>query len=175
MLPGSAARLAVSHGGCEPASELLPRSKADGDGTALGALTLSRGTLVRGYVKRCVTDKGGVFVVLDRHTDGRIKLSNLSDGFIEVPETSFPEGRLVTARVAAVSPEGRVELSLRSSVLPSGRGVSELQPGELVDGRVRRVEKYGVFVDILGTQVAGLAHISELSDAKVHDVSSLFM
>ncbi|GFH26330.1 uncharacterized protein HaLaN_24463, partial [Haematococcus lacustris] len=95
--------------------------------------------------------------------------------FIEVPETSFPEGRLVTARVAAVSPEGRVELSLRSSVLPSGRGVSELQPGELVDGRVRRVEKYGVFVDILGTQVAGLAHISELSDAKVHDVSSLFM
>ncbi len=44
-----------------------------------------------------------------------------------------------------------------------------------MSGRVRRVEKFGVFVEVEGnSSVVGLAHISELADGAVKDISALF-
>lgn len=44
-----------------------------------------------------------------------------------------------------------------------------------MSGRVRRVEKFGVFVELAGSAVVGLAHISELQDSgKVKDPAALF-
>lgn len=46
----------------------------------------------------------------------------------------------------------------------------------MVGGIVRRVENYGVFVNISGCRTAGLVHISEVSDSKekIKDLTALF-
>jgi rRNA biogenesis protein RRP5 len=95
-----------------------------------------------------------MFVVLDRSHDARVKLSQLSDGFVEDPAAAFPvgsrvEGRIVSvehtkplpaaaAAAAAVVDDGlRVELSLRSGDGPGQlRSIKDIQEGELTTGKV---------------------------------------
>jgi len=116
---------------------------------------------VQGYV-RSVSSKG-LFLALDRAHTARIKLGQLSDGFIEDPAAAFPVGSRVEGRVLSVehtkpqpsaAPEGattgsssssspleddgvRVELSLRSAE-SSGqlRTLADIQEGELSGGKV---------------------------------------
>ena len=60
----------------------------------------------------------------------------------------------------------RVELSLKlSSVAPPKWNWSNLTKGEVVEGHVRRVETYGVFVDLGG--IDGLIHITDLSWGRI--------
>jgi ribosomal protein S1 len=46
----------------------------------------------------------------------------------------------------------------------SWRTLESLKPGEVLSGKVKAVEAYGVFVDIAGSALTGLAHRSELVD-----------
>lgn len=46
--------------------------------------------------------------------------------------------------------------------------------GTVLKGRVRRVEKFGVFVDLEGGKGSGLAHISEVADGFVSNLESMF-
>jgi rRNA biogenesis protein RRP5 len=91
-----------------------------------------------------------MFVVLDRSHDARVKLSQLSDGFVEDPAAAFPvgscvEGHIVSvehtkppAAAAAVDDGVRVELSLRSGDGPGQlRTIQDIQEGELTTGKVR--------------------------------------
>lgn len=55
---------------------------------------------VLGYVKSVGQ---GLFVSLAGNLDGRVKLSQLADGFVKDPAADFPIGRLVRAKVVAVS------------------------------------------------------------------------
>eukprot|EP00887_Chlorella_sp_A99_P001742 scaffold19.g1742.t1 len=89
----------------------------------------------------------GVFVELSRGLEARIKLSQLADTFVEQPAEAFLAGCRVDARVLHV-----------------------------VRGHIKRVEKYGVFVELVPPHagVSGLAHVSELADEFVKDVASLF-
>ena len=145
----------------------------------LPAAALKEGAEVAGYVRH-VSSKG-LFVTLDRGRDARVKLSNMSDGFLEDPAAAFPEGALVRGRViAAGAPpaagdaqqqgqeqqqqqqQQRLELSLRAGGGAGGwRQLEDLKEGELTTGKVRRVERFGVFVDLARSNVTGLAHISQ--------------
>lgn len=98
----------------------------------------------QGYVRH-VSAKG-LFVCLDRARDARVKLSALSDGFLEDPAAAFPEGALVRGRVVAAGggggggAEGRVEMSLRSGGGGGGAGwrqLADIEEGELTTGKVR--------------------------------------
>jgi predicted RNA-binding protein with RPS1 domain len=73
---------------------------------------------------------------------------------------------------------GRVELTLKARRPPPS--LEGLAPGRAVRGRVRRVEPFGVFVELRGGGGApgggpvGLAHVSELADGFVKDPAALF-
>lgn len=54
---------------------------------------------ILGYVKSVGQ---GVFVSLAGNLDGRVKLSQLSDGFVKDPAAEFPLGRLVRSKVLSV-------------------------------------------------------------------------
>ena len=63
--------------------------------------------------------------------------------------------------------KGQVEMTLRSGDLKTLTGMTTLSDftlGQKVDGVVKRVEDYGVFVEIKGTKISGLCHKSELVD-----------
>ncbi|KAL6845670.1 hypothetical protein ACP4OV_024493 [Aristida adscensionis] len=139
---------------------------------------LHPGTEVKGYVKN--VNSKGCFIMLSRMVEARIVLSNLSDEYIENPQKDFPVGKLVHGRVLSTDPSsGKVELSLRkSSGAKSERAgdisYSDLHVGETVDGQVKRVESYGLFVTIQGSELVGLCHVSELSDEPILDINSSY-
>ncbi|XP_020532096.1 rRNA biogenesis protein RRP5 [Amborella trichopoda] len=133
---------------------------------------------IEGYVKS-ITSKG-CFVMLSRHLDARILLSNLSDRYIEDPEKEFPVGKLVHGKVISVEPlSKRIDVTLKSKI---GTGVSDssvldfesLHVGDVISGRIRRVESYGLFINIDHTNLVGLCHISELSDNHVEHIDSKY-
>lgn len=67
--------------------------------TTLDAAMVKVGWAARGYVK--AVTKAGVFVVLARDVEARVRLSQLQNGFVEDPATAFPVGSLFTGRVVA--------------------------------------------------------------------------
>eukprot|EP00873_Tetraselmis_striata_P024001 jgi/Tetstr1/444265/TSEL_032157.t1 len=141
----------------------------------LTAAALAAGDDVKGYV-RAVTAKG-MFVNLSRRLQGRVKLSHLSDGFVDDPKAAFPAGSLVAGRVLGVE-GGRVELTLKSPGAGGSRNalvdLEGLEVGQTVLGKVKRVEKFGVFVQLDRSTAAGLAHISELDDGFMKDVKQAY-
>lgn len=67
--------------------------------TTLDVATFKVGHAARGYVK--AVTKAGVFVVLARNVEARVRLSQLQNGFVEDPAAAFPVGSLFTGRVVS--------------------------------------------------------------------------
>ncbi len=143
------------------------------------------GDTVRGFVASTST-KAGVFVRLSPHVVGRVMLKNLADGFVEDVNGAFPRGALVEAKVLSSQGSGdrlRIELSLKQSAL-SGVGIkdakhtlSSLEMGQKLTGFVRKVESFGVFVNLADSgspPLSGLAHISECADEFVKDLTQIY-
>ena len=140
------------------------------------ASALSDGQSVKGYIKS-VTPKG-VFVALSGTLTARVKLRNLSDGFVEDPKAAFPIGRLVSGKVLSAE-GGLVEMTLRSGAGGGGtrnavEDLEALEEGETVTGSVRRVSKFGVFVQLDKSALTGMVHISELQDGVVKSIQDLY-
>ncbi|KAJ8544824.1 hypothetical protein K7X08_017407 [Anisodus acutangulus] len=137
---------------------------------------LHSNTMVQAYVKN-VTPKG-CFVMLSRKVDAKVLLSNLSNGYVENPEKEFPVGKLVTGKVVSVEPlSKRVEVTLRTSSAVGAPksdkdALSNLTVGDVISGRVKRVEPYGLFITVDHTNLVGLCHVSEISDNHVHNIDS---
>lgn len=134
--------------------------------------------VVQGYVKN-VSAKG-CFVMLSRKIDAKILLSNLSVNFIDNPEKDFPVGKLVSGRVLSVEPlSNRVELTLKTPSATSGPksdaySLNNIIVGDVISGRIKRVESYGLFISIDQTNVVGLCHVSELSDVHLVNIETKF-
>lgn len=93
---------------------------------------------------------------------------------MEKPAEAFPEGRLVVAQVLKAEGD-KVDLTLRSRKV--GPSLGSLEEGQVVRGRVKRLAKFGVFVELEGKEAEGamgLAHVSEVADDYVKDLGSLF-
>ena len=67
----------------------------------------------------------------------------------------------------------RLELTLRTEV-KQATGYEKIKPGQIVTGKVARVEAFGVFVRLDDQPVTGLLHKSQVSDKYLRDVSMLF-
>ncbi|XP_020972176.1 rRNA biogenesis protein RRP5 isoform X3 [Arachis ipaensis] len=132
--------------------------------------------VVKGYVKN-VTPKG-CFISLSRKIDAKILLCNLSNEFVKDPEKEFPVGKLVVGRVISVEPPlNRVEVTLRTSSGPRKSNfeildLSKLQVGDVISGRIKRIEPYGLFITVDDTNMVGLCHISEVSDDTIENIET---
>ena len=67
----------------------------------------------------------------------------------------------------------KVEMSFRSQealkrASSSGLTLSDLQEGQKVDGRVKRIEDYGLFIQIEGSKLSGLCHKSQVRHSISH-------
>ena len=60
----------------------------------------------------------------------------------------------------------QVEMSFRTGVLkPSATlSVGDLQIGQKVDGVIKRIEDYGLFIQIDGSRLSGLCHKSQVRE-----------
>lgn len=88
-------------------------------------------------------------------------MRDLDDEFLTNPQSLFPMGRLVSARVLSASQtEGTAKLSLKQSVMVGDKKAEEEIKGitvrSTIEGTVQRVTPIGVFVCIKGTSLVGL-------------------
>lgn len=60
---------------------------------------------------------------------------------------------------------GKIEMSFRTQ--PASKSsllaLRDFQEGQVVHGHVKRVEDYGLFIELDGSKVSGLCHKSEVS------------
>jgi len=110
----------------------------------------------------------GAFVNIDG-ADGLVHLSEISWERIEHPNEVLRVGQEVKVRVIAVDQDRkRIGLSIRQLQKdPWTLKVADLSEGQLVEGTITHLTKFGAFAR-LGGDLEGLIHISELSEARIN-------
>ncbi|RXW22586.1 hypothetical protein EST38_g3267 [Candolleomyces aberdarensis] len=132
---------------------------------------LAVGDTVRGYIKNIA--EHGLFVTVGRGVDARVQIRELFDEFVKEWKPKFKENQLVKGRVLSADIEkNKVELTFKSGNLKreTAKSAADLKEGQKVAGVVRRIEAYGLFIDVEGTKLHGLCHKSQLSDNPEADV-----
>jgi rRNA biogenesis protein RRP5 len=135
--------------------------------------------VVRGFVK-AVTDKG-VIVNLGPRVDAFIRISDLTDSYVKEWKSAVEIDQLVKGKILQVDATlNHVQMSLKQSHVDKdyvpALSFSKLKVGQFVTGVVRKVEDFGVFIDVDDTipRVSGLCHKSQLADTDVEDVKKLY-
>ncbi|KAK3996039.1 rRNA biogenesis protein rrp5 [Cladorrhinum sp. PSN332] len=137
---------------------------------------LEVGDIVRGFVKN-VADKG-LFVTLGGDVVALVQIRNLSDSYLKDWKEHYQVDQVVKGRIISVS-EGRLEMSLKPSVVDKDYvpllTMTDLKEGQVVTGKVRKVEEFGAFIDIDGSaNLSGLCHRSEMADRAIKDAKTLY-
>ncbi|KAG6832513.1 hypothetical protein H0H92_000142 [Tricholoma furcatifolium] len=132
---------------------------------------LHPGDTVRGFIKSVA--EHGLFVTLGRDLDARVQIRELFDEYVKEWKERFTTNQVVKGRILSVDiTTKKIEMSFRTGILknPSQLTVGDLQIGQKVEGVVKRIEDYGLFIQIENSKLTGLCHKSQLSDNKDADV-----
>ncbi|MCD6400593.1 MAG: S1 RNA-binding domain-containing protein [Anaerolineales bacterium] len=110
----------------------------------------------------------GAFVNIEG-ADGLVHISEISWEHIEHPKEVLNIGQEVQVKVINVDHEKkRIGLSLRQlQDDPWIKKVEHLRVGQLVEGTITHLTKFGAFANFGEDELEGLIHISELSDKRI--------
>jgi small subunit ribosomal protein S1 len=112
------------------------------------------------------TNKGGVVGEVEG-LEGFIPRSQLQ----EKEDLNSLIGQLLTATFLEVNQDAnKLVLSQRRAI--AAARMTKLEVGQLVSGKVAKIQPYGVFVEFEG--VSGLLHITQISGSRVNDLNHLF-
>ncbi|MBE0529004.1 MAG: S1 RNA-binding domain-containing protein, partial [Thermoleophilia bacterium] len=109
----------------------------------------------------------GAFVNING-ADGLVHLSEISWDHIDHPKEVLKVGQEVKVKIISIDNDrNRIGLSLRQlKDDPWDENISAYQVGQLVEGKITRLTKFGAFAQI-EDNLEGLVHISELSDHRI--------
>ena len=108
----------------------------------------------------------GAFIDVGTKLPGLVHISKLKRGQVNRIQDILQEGQEVQVWVEKVDiNSGRLELTM---IRPIELAWKDIKPGLKRKGKVVRLEKFGVFVDI-GAERPGLVHVSEISSDYVSD------
>ncbi len=105
------------------------------------------------------TTTAGAIVDIGINKPAVVHISQLREEPVKKVEDVVKVGDEVDVWVRRITPKGIVELTM---IKPLDLEWREIKKGMVVKGKVERIEKYGVFVNI-GAEVPGLVHISEMT------------
>jgi small subunit ribosomal protein S1 len=140
-------------------------STQNGEATppALSVSDLKPKMELRGTVKKI--ELYGAFVDVGVGTDGLLHISQLSTERVKNVTDVVKEGDEITVWVRNVDQaQGRIDLTMNR---PPGLMWNEIQIGQVLTGKVVRVEKFGAFIDV-GAERPGMVHVSELASGYVN-------
>ena len=132
----------------------------------------------RGFIKN-VADNG-VFVALSSKVTAFVRVANLSDLYLKDWKAGFEVDQLVKGKIVAVDQaSSHVQMSLKQSHLDKDYKppitFNSVQIGQIVTGKVRKVETFGVFIVIDNSaNVSGLCHKSNVADRAAVDPTKLY-
>jgi small subunit ribosomal protein S1 len=106
----------------------------------------------------------GLFVDVGAVTDGLVHVSQFPRRRRRKRGPRFELGQSLDVWIKDVDLRAqRISLSLRP---PPARPMREMHVGDVLEGTVTTVTKYGAFVDV-GAETDGLVHVSQLSDGYI--------
>ncbi len=155
----------------EVADKLIVSEKAVWETRQVGVISKYKvGDSVEGAVT-AVTDFGA-FVRFDLNLEGLVHISEIAWQRIDHPQDVLKLGDHVRAEIINLD-GSKIFLSMKKLVEDPWKRVGEkFKLGQLVHGRVLKINPFGLFVE-LDPDIHGLAHISELSNKPVKDVNEL--
>ena len=122
------------------------------------------GDMVEGEVTGVVDF--GIFIKIEEGLEGLAHISELDWGLVENPGDLFKAGDQVKAKIINVE-GGKVSLSVKAlKPDPWKDFAGKFKKGDIVKGRVRKIDRFGVFVEIEDFLLSGLAHVSEFGSEK---------
>ena len=126
---------------------------------------LKEGQVITGRVTSLA--EFGVFVNING-ADGLVHLSEISWDRIQHPNEVLKVGQEVKVKVISIDREKkRIGLSIRQLLSdPWDKKASEFQVGQLIEGTITRLTKFGAFAR-LTDDIEGLIHISEISEKRI--------
>ena len=139
---------------------------------------LKENDTIRGFIKN-VADNG-LFVSLASNVTAFVKISDLSDLYIKDWKSNFEVDQLVQGKIIAVdSMLNHVQMSLKRSHIDKDYRppltFGDLEVGQVVTGKIRKVEEFGVFVVLDNSaNVSGLCHRSQMADQKTPNPKRLY-
>lgn len=109
----------------------------------------------------------GAFVNING-ADGLVHLSEISWDRINKPDEVLKVGEEVNVKVIAIDREKkRIGLSIRQLLNdPWSKQVEHIQVGQLVQGKITKLAKFGAFAKLEG-EIEGLIHISEIAEKRI--------
>ncbi len=110
----------------------------------------------------------GAFVNING-ADGLVHLTEISWERINHPSEVLKVGQEVDVKVIDIDRDRkRIGLSIRQlQDDPWPQKVNHIQPGQLIEGKIVRLVKFGAFARLENMDIEGLIHISELSDQRI--------
>ena len=130
--------------------------------------SLKTGDQVKGSVKRL--ELFGAFVDIGVGRDALLHISQLNRPNVRNVEDVLKVGETLDLYVLKVDASaGRIALSMARPVEVDW---NELREGAMVQGKIVRIENYGVFVDF-GGERPGMVHVSELTNGFVRSPSDV--
>jgi small subunit ribosomal protein S1 len=108
----------------------------------------------------------GIFIKIEEGLEGLAHISELDWGLVENPADLFSPGDMVKARVINVE-GGKVSLSVKALKPDPWKDFSSKHnKGAIILGRVRKIDRFGAFVEVEEFLLSGLAHVSEFGSEK---------
>lgn len=154
----------------EPEEKLIVSEKAVWEDEQKNVISQYKvGDTVEGEVT-AVADFGA-FVKFDS-LEGLVHISEIAWQRIDHPRDLLKIGQMVKAEIIGI--EGsKIFLSMKKLVSDPWASIGErYQIGGLVQGTVLKVNPFGFFVE-LDPEIHGLAHVSELSEEPIEDVTTI--
>ncbi len=115
------------------------------------------------------TTTAGAIVDIGLRRPAVVHISQLSPEPVKRVEDVVQVGQEVDVWVRRINPKGIIELTM---IKPLDLEWREIKKGMVVKGKVERLDKVGVYVNI-GAEVPGFVHISELSHEYVRHPSEV--
>jgi ribosomal protein S1 len=123
---------------------------------------------LKGVVKHI--ELGGAVIDVGTEADALLHISQIKAGRVKNVGDYLEVGKEVTVWVRNVDQNaGKITVTM---IKPPAVSWNEITQGAVFQGKVVRIEKFGVFVDI-GAERPGLVHISELSSDYVNSASDV--
>lgn len=114
----------------------------------------------------------GAFVEFGQHLEGLIHISELAWQRVDNPRDLVQVGQPIKAMIIGIDGT-KISLSLkRLTDDPWKKAVERYSVGQVVEGKVLKLNPYGAFVE-LDPEIHGLAHISELSKKQIRNASEV--
>ncbi len=114
----------------------------------------------------------GCFVEFGQGLEGLVHISELAWQRIDNPREVVKVGNPVKAKIINID-GSKISLSFRRLLEDPWKNVAEkYKVGDIVEGKVIKVNPFGVFVE-LDAEIHALCHISELSDEPVQDANEI--